>query len=69
MSEITDRVAKAIMDKLPIGFMAEYQQEIARAAIAAMREPTAEMVSAGELSPFDCSSEVTWKAMVDEALK
>lgn len=38
---------------------------IARAAIAAMREPTDEMIRAGS----KCDTAHTWKFMIDEALR
>ena len=49
-------------------------EAFARAAIEAMREPTEAMTEAGErsgcgVSDFRTASEVTWQAMVNEALK
>jgi hypothetical protein len=45
--------------------------EMARAAIAAMREPTEEMVLAGnEKASYDYgAARESWSAMIDEALK
>lgn len=71
MSEMVERVAKAIMARFndPLPFHAE---ELARAAIEAMREPTNAMERAGDEygrftnGPSAC---VVWEAMIDEALK
>lgn len=74
MSEMAERVAKAICaaqswmlpwDEIP----AEAQdgmRNVARAAIAAMREPTDKMVEAGLAKTF---AVYVWPIMIDEALK
>ncbi len=41
-------------------------EDIARAAISAMREPTEAMVGQW---PYDRGNRMTWRAMIDEALK
>ena len=85
MSEMVERVAKAILDHVPQGY-GMYQneaEEYARAAIAAMREPTGEMKDAGAdsygvpapaigslpLSVINGQPTKAWQAMIDEALK
>jgi DNA polymerase/3'-5' exonuclease PolX len=65
MSEMVERVARAMYGE--IDFRGEAYKK-ARAAIEAMREPTEQMSTAGELTPFDCHSDVTWRAMIDAAL-
>ena len=90
MSEMVERVAKAIRDhNMRQGgvepasdmtpFEAQHYTAEARAAIAAMREPTEAMVLAGDDAQTDiqgpdegiqvamCSS-VPWQAMIDAAL-
>jgi hypothetical protein len=42
-------------------------EDVARAAIAAMREPTKAMLKVGP--PFPYMDEYVWKTMIDEALK
>jgi hypothetical protein len=80
MSEIVERVAAAIRE-IRVGdhycLYPHEAEEIARAAIDAMREPTAEMISAGreEYSEYELDYDATkmwtdmWRAMVDAALK
>jgi hypothetical protein len=48
----------------------EYYKNEARAALAAMREPTEEMMLAGERAnePLDSPAYTTWRAMIDAAL-
>lgn len=80
MSEMIDRVAKAICRAEigsigPYGFdleetgqqSAAHWRSLARAAIAAMREPTQVMLDAG----WDSRSvpRYCWENMIDEALK
>jgi hypothetical protein len=83
MSEMVERVARAMYadtregNSTPVGWLwdhepAELRENYlsnARAAIAAMREPTPEMVETGnhELQLFECNCVYT--AMIDEALK
>lgn len=92
MSEMVERVAKAMMDAddkdrgghilLPDDLRLEPYRLRARAAIAAMREPTKEMHRAGEVawSNADTSSlgdstdpdkvlDPAYRAMIDAALK
>lgn len=72
MSEMVERVARAIYAHdfmLPVGW--EGSQIIARAAIAAMREPLPEMAEAGR-QHINCGNgdaEPVWEAMIDEALR
>jgi hypothetical protein len=64
-----ERVAKAINDAmLQHG---DYKpDELARAAIEAMREPSEEMVFAGDaFEPDGISAEAIWIAMIDAALE
>ena len=82
MSEMVERVAMAIMrddfeghdfwDRQAPDVQNQYLTN-ARAAIAAMREPTESMVVAGEDhiggDLIDGDSAWVWQAMVDEALK
>ena len=66
MNEMVERVAQAMMDS-------DYSEDgapvnihfgiLARAAIAAMREPTLEMMNVGKYA------REYWKCMIDEALK
>jgi hypothetical protein len=72
MSEMVERVARAIEDECagcdPRNFSAF--TNAARAAIAALREPTEAMVMAGKDAPFcpDIPTDV-WYAMIDATLK
>ena len=71
MSEMIERVARAIMDADgdPKGCeIMEYQMRRARAAIEAMREPTAAMRQAAshDLEEFDPG--IAWRTMMDAAL-
>jgi len=82
MSEMVDRVAQAIADAcadasveydrpetfIPLGA----RQALARAAIAAMREPTDEQYAALSATGKrwrDQTSETVWKTFIDAALK
>lgn len=70
MSEMVERVAKAIEDA-DIENGCDYIG-MARAAIAAMREPTSGMISASakcNIEPEMMLHKQRWKAMIDEALK
>ena len=70
MSEMIERVAKAIEDADANGFSKLPYWACARAAIEAMREPTEAMADAGttetnsEEDAIEC-----WNAMIAEALK
>ncbi len=77
MSEMIERVAKAIYDRtLEDDQLADYGLPMAdaitcaKAAIEAMREPTQDMLNAGKaiMTDYDDSLEC-WQAMIDEALK
>ena len=89
MNEMIERVARAVYekrnagrrnvaewDKLPAAVKAEERRD-ARAAIAAMREPTADMLAAfvpardnDELKTWGARiKERTWRAMIDAAIK
>ena len=71
MNEMIERVAQAMMDS-------DYSEDgapvnihfgiLARAAIAAMREPTEEMMNVACDGPSKRAREC-WKCMIDEALK
>lgn len=77
MTSMVERVARAIADNT-LGMSADYEYA-ARAAIAAMREPTEAMVAAGDIPEIvNCSGgcmaeganpDLVWHAMIDEALK
>jgi hypothetical protein len=66
MNEMVERVARAIgathERDAPVLVALE---ELARAAIGAMREPTQSMIEAGRLQ--ELRSEI-WRVMIDEAL-
>ncbi len=71
MSDILERVARAISGQ-ETGELDERWYRKARAGIAAMREPTAEMIGEGWKYTGDpCweeDVERAWKAMIDAAL-
>ena len=80
MTDMIERVARAVKDceAFPLGDMREYLSPkdaitIARAAIAAMREPTDEMLDAATRSEGDGNLETdarnTYCAMIDAALE
>ena len=85
MSEMVERVAKALIERIGSPWewdeMDPMVQRLwlghARAAIEAMREPTGEMSHVGEiarisapaLGPRSHRANTTFKAMIDEALK
>ena len=68
MTDMIERVAKAINDTmLQHG---DYKpDELARAAIAAMREPTEDMVEAGYSDAMAEDAKATFTAMIDAALE
>ena len=79
MSEMIERVSQAIKQKLcnmdepsePCALIATAEQamQLARAVIAAMREPTGEMESAGWRNASDLTPKGAWYAMIDAALE
>lgn len=88
MSEMIERVAKALMqtDRAMCGLEVLSEKELefdtahkansmkkARAAIAAMREPTKEMCKAGSerhmVSNLEEEAKIKYQWMIDEALK
>ncbi len=79
MREMVERVAKAIDDTFPVDETDdESKKHCARAAIAAMREPTPEMIEAA-INTWDryaaghrllgADVEEIWQAAIDKALK
>ncbi len=97
MTEMVERVARAICeadsepwdelgetgaDNAPFPYSKEMYRKLARAAIAAMREPTEGMNAAGALPwrwttheappglelPFGWTNADTWRVMIDAAL-
>jgi hypothetical protein len=71
MESMVERVSRAIRLSLD---ETGYYPDAARAAIEAMREPTPEMIEAGNIPGWDDSvsvglSEEIWPAMIDAALK
>jgi hypothetical protein len=80
MSEMVQRVAKAIRDATvidcgesgSISMTEEKGIEVARVAIAAMREPAESMIGGPWPSVShdgECKKLPVWQAMIDEALK
>jgi hypothetical protein len=85
MNEMIERVARAISSHVPgcAGATCVFTPitecvcgRIARAAIAAMREPAAAMAEAGKLAAYaegahDCEVAMSdvWRAMIDAALE
>jgi hypothetical protein len=72
MSEMVERVAKAIADADGDYTAMDHHRGRARAAIAAMREPTREMIDAAYKRDYydnGLSPEVAWQTMIDETLK
>lgn len=69
MSEMVKRVVAAMRatDLDCAGWDADTLAELARAAIAAMREPTDDMLSAA--GPFSYGPLIHWENMIDEALR
>lgn len=83
MGEMVDRVARAMAESRDLIWenmsefsnadeTPEYYRSLARAAIAAMREPTGEMIQAANpyVKGYDDmrSSYAAWQAMIDAAL-
>jgi len=76
MSEMVERVARALVvleprqnDPSP-SWILERNIRLARAAIAAMREPTETMVFSAESSGRTWDDvRANWRAMIDEALR
>jgi len=73
-NEMIERVAQAILAKVPLGYgmtIAE-SDEYARAAIEAMREPTEAMVDAfvwyGHGKTIGDVARIGWQSMIDAAL-
>jgi hypothetical protein len=76
MSEMVERVARAIEAKSDYVISQHHAKALARAAIEAMREPTAAMIEAepdddGEFNKTNsvAHARAFWQAMIDEALK
>ena len=71
MTDMIDRVAQAIFAKDPESLFTIHQARVyARAAIAAMREPSGEMLTAADLRDGICTSyDELWKTMIDAALE
>ncbi len=78
MSEMVERVAQAIAkatNETWAGFSESHKNMHrirARAAIEAMREPTAEMIEEGRVGALEISTNAvvtTWRGMVDRALR
>ena len=71
MTDMIERVARAFWGDEYDG--SEYQLRGARAAIAAMREPTSNQLDAGyaAISERQCDDDLAfgWRAMIDEALR
>ena len=64
-----ERVARALLDEDRSAFTSDYYQRMARAAIAAMREPTPAMLHAGvDFRERNARTERIWQAMIDAAL-
>lgn len=71
MNEMVERVARAIMHMHDTGEKNHFAS-YARAAISAMREPTADMIYAGARGSGEDSDGVAlgaWHAMIDAALE
>lgn len=71
LSFYAPRAPQIVFDDCP-GFVQDEWRNIARAAIAEMREPTDEMVQAGIVEDPACveiDAQRMWQAMIDEALK
>jgi uncharacterized membrane protein YjjP (DUF1212 family) len=68
--EMIERVANAIANAMDESFATDCSiamaETAARAAIEAMRKPTAKMLSMLRMLQVD---ELAWKVMIDEALK
>lgn len=73
MTDMIEQVAQAIFAKDPESLFTIHQARVyARAAIAAMRDPTKKMIMArleAQLHPFGFAPRVEWQAMIDAALE
>ena len=71
MSEMVERVARAIVAEYgPDGWDADDYRRMARAAIAAMREPTDAMIDVlNRHAQCEGFIEEGWRAAMDEALR
>jgi hypothetical protein len=68
MNKMMDRVKLAIQQSASI-ICDDELDEIARAAIVVMREPTVEMLKAAKAYQSPVALACAWEAMIDEALK
>ena len=69
MSEMIERVARAIGVPEQNGLVCEWSLKAARAAVEAMREATQTMTVAASMQPGQQSYADIWRTMIDEALK
>ena len=73
MTDMIEQVAQAIFAKDPESLFTIHQARVyARAAIAAMRDPTKKMIMArleAQLHPIGFAPRVEWQAMIDAALE
>lgn len=69
MSEMVERVVGVLQGELRHEFTRDDLKEAARAAIAAMRQPTAAMLSALPYPGPEDYPTASWRAMIDAALK
>lgn len=70
MTNMIERVAQAILAKDPEGMFSIHCARVyAKAAIAAMREPTEAMVEAGYYDAMAEDAKATFTAMIDAALE
>ena len=69
MSSIVKRVAQALQQEMETAPFDETAIALARAAIAAMREPTEEMLNAGHEARAKATVNGIWHAMIDAALE
>jgi hypothetical protein len=74
MTSVVKKVVEAIYHSVGTISM-ETAEDAARAALEALREPSKIMCQAGDAVAgtlaitHDCSAELTWQAMINEALK
>jgi len=66
MSEMVERVARSIDEQMSLDD--NMPCDIARAAIAAMREPTQEMIDAYRATPHNSSPQDRYRAMIDAVI-
>ena len=71
MSTMVERVAQALQQEMGAAPLDETAASfaLARAAIAAMREPTEEMLNAGHEARAKATVNGIWHAMIDAALE